>query len=542
MMTEFNPINLKQGAGFPGIPDKLRKGKTGGETEQITSFVCVMGNPCHTTTQKTGKISLNSRLDKGKMSEVRSQKSGIVGQGSEVRGQRSEIVDAPELLKFNLKNAVAEKGKGITENPHGVILKDINSSVNASKGKDGVRDQKSKMKENQGLLKFNLKNMAAVKGKSAVGDAITGRNTEKNFFAPVNDGGESNIGNSLKYLGLKSEAGKYEIRDWRSKVRDQRGWHVQARLSVKDEVLKKNMEAKVADPAGENLSNGKNHAVLFKNGKNIAGISNALFGGQRPEVRSQKTSMEDAPELLKFNLKNMAAVKGKSAIEPDKTEKNSFILTKNDGKNEIKDILRHSDLKSGEAIEILHRKISSASHLDKISSAGAYHHTAFHAESSSAAVNENAGSYSIEPRALIKQIANGVKKPGRVRIMLNPPRLGALDVDVLVRDNKVRLILQTENNDVRHILESNMESLKGSLRSHGLVTDAINVLVQEKSDGANYRSGQNGTLFGEGGNPGWNEETRNGEQNSLNHNSPSLEEENPRVRSDKHGGRVSLFA
>jgi len=311
---------------------------------------------------------------------------------------------------------------------------------------------------------------------------------------------------------------------------------------VKDEVLKKNMEAKVADPAGENLSNGKNHAVLFKNGKNIAGISNALFGGQRPEVRSQKTSMEDAPELLKFNLKNMAAVKGKSAIEPDKTEKNSFILTKNDGKNEIKDILRHSGLKSGEAIEILHRKISSVSHLDKISSAGAYHHTAFHAESSSAAVNENAGSYSIEPRALIKQIANGVKKPGRVRIMLNPPRLGALDVDVLVRDNKVRLILQTENNDVRHILESNMESLKGSLRSHGLVTDAINVLVQEKSDGANYRSGQNGTLFGEGGNPGWNEETRNGEQNSLNHNSPSLEEENPRVRSDKHGGRVSLFA
>ena len=189
-------------------------------------------------------------------------------------------------------------------------------------------------------------------------------------------------------------------------------------------------------------------------------------------------------------------------------------------------------------MEILHRKISSPSHSDKISSSGAYHHTSFYSGGSSAAVNKSVNSSGIEPRVLIDQIASAAKRSGRVRITLNPPSLGKLDMNVLVRGNKVHVVLQVENNDVRQILQSNLESLKSSLRNHGLVADTINVSVQEKSDGSNYgadyRSGQNETLFRESGKREGNEEDHEGGRDPS-----SFEEENQRGRSD---GRVSLFA
>ncbi|MBU8911759.1 MAG: flagellar hook-length control protein FliK, partial [Desulfobacterales bacterium] len=242
------------------------------------------------------------------------------------------------------------------------------------------------------------------------------------------------------------------------------------------------------------------------------------------------------------------AVKGKNAVAPDKTENNAFVLTKNDsGKSEIKNILTPPGLKSGETIEILHRETSPPDHSSgRVFSTGGYHHTALRSSGASTAVNESVKSQVIEPRILINQIASGVKRPGRVRITLNPPRLGTLNVDVLVRNNKVQVMLQPENNDVRQILQSNVESLKSAFRNHGLVADTINVSVQEKADsanyGANYRSGQNETLFKEGGKWGGNQEGHGTEQDSVNHDPISLKEEIPLGWSDDHGGRVSLFA
>lgn len=288
-------------------------------------------------------------------------------------------------------------------------------------------------------------------------------------------------------------------------------------------------------------------------------IANLLGGSGLKENGVGKNSRKagDVPGLLKLSLKKAAiAAKENSAKEASLTEKKSLILAKNNGSgNDIKNLLKHQGLKSikttvehektgikefsDHKMEVLPKAISSPLYLvDKISSAGEYHHASFRSGGSSAAVNENVNNSGIEPRALIKQIANGLKGPGRVRIMLNPPRLGALDVDVLVRDNKVHIILQAENNDVRHVLQSNVDSLKSSLRSHGLIADNVNVLVQEKPDGANYGSGQNETLFRESRNRERNEEGRT-KRDSPDHVSPSQEEENQGVRID---GRVSLFA
>ena len=590
MMTEFNPVNLKQGAGFPGVPNKLLKGNTGGEPEQPMSFVCVMGNACRTTTQKTGENSLNFRPGKGKIGGHPSKgdavrrggtfdidpENNILNAGKYKTGKTNQslndILSAGKGETEKTNQSLPVKGKCIAESSHGAILKGeatkaINLFMNASKGrgvktnrsfsgKDGVRGQRAEvggqtsevrghraeMSDVPGLLKFSLKNAAAVKGKSAVEPAGMEKNTEKNSFTPVNSSGKNDIGNSLKPLGLNGEAKAVVGKD-----------EAQVRVG-----LPKGSGGLIG-PFGKRaldsgIRNGKNDTVLFKDVKNVAAVlrDGGLKGngagkdevrGQKSEGKGQKAEMEERQGLLKFSLKNAAAVKGKSAAEPamteKNTEKNSFTPVNSGGKNNIGNLLKPLGLNGEETIKIPHRGTPQPeSPSVRNFSAGGYH-TTFHAGSSSAVINESVSSHGIEPRALINQIASGVKSSGRVRITLNPPSLGTLDVDVLVRDNKVHVILQTENNDVRHILQSNMESLKSSLRNHGLVADDINVLVQEKSDGADYRSRQNETLFKESGNRGGNKEDQDREQNSLNHNSSSSEEKNQRVRSDEH---VSLFA
>jgi len=579
-MIESNSVNLKQGIGFPGESEKLQKVKTGlpvrrqtgKEPQQMMPFACVMGNACCSTTQKTGKIPLNFHSGKGEI-RWRSNKGNATMRGGDFNiDPKNNILSAGKGKTGKTNQSLPLKGKGIAESSHGAILKGeeakglkLSMHMHASNGGEETKDINPFMDASKGK---RTKTSRSFSGKIdyPLPRRSVGTREKQTEGKVKNLSGSSGLKNSEngkdEIIGQRSEVREQraEVRGQRSEVRDQR-----AKMEDASGLLKfslKNADAvKGKTAVGENFRTGKIAVAVSKDGgfrESVAGINNALVRGQRSEirgqrsevrsrkleVRGQKAKMEDAAGFLKSSLKNAVAVKGKSAVEPDKTEKNSFTLTKNDsGKNEIKDILRNSGLKSGETIEILHRKISSPSHSDKISSAGAYHHTSFHSGGSSAAVNESVNSSGIEPRTLINQIANSVKIPGRVRITLNPPSLGTLDVDVLVRDNKVHVIMQAENNDVRHILQSNVESLKSSLRNHGLVADAINVLVQEKSDGAdhgaNYRSGQNETLFKEGRNRGGNEENQGGEQNSLNHNPPSFEEENPHVRSD---GRVSLFA
>ena len=387
------------------------------------------------------------------------------------------------------------------------------------------------MADAPGLLKFSLKNVVAVKGKSAV----------KNFFTPVNNGGKNNIGNSLKHLGLKGEAKAVVVKN-------------EAQVRVGADALigpfgKQALDSGIKNGKNDTalFMNGKNDTALFKDGKNIAAVlrDSGLKenGAGKDEVRGQKADME----VLKFSLKNAVAVKGKSAVEPAMTEKNSFTPVNSGGKNNIGNLLKPLGLNGEETIKILHRGTPQPEGTsDRGFSAGGHNNTTFHASGSSSAVNESVSSYDIKPTALMNQIAAGAKMSGRVRIALNPPSLGTLDMDVIVRNNKVHVMLQVENNDVRQILHSNLESLKSSLRSHGLVADTINVSVQDKSDGANhgadYRSGQNETLFKEGGNREASEEDQNVGQDSLNHDSISLEEENQSVQSGEHGRRVSLFA
>ncbi|MBW2663834.1 MAG: flagellar hook-length control protein FliK [Deltaproteobacteria bacterium] len=547
-MTDFNLVNLKQDSSLSDASEKLRKGKTGKKTEQMMPFVCVIGNACRATTQKTVGIPPDLRHGKGKIGAC-SNKGNAIRQGG--------------VFNINPENNILIAGKNRTEKTNQLL----NNILGAGKGKTEKMNQ---------LLPVKGKGTKTNRLFSGKIDLLSKRVNKKQTGGKV-----KNLQGSSG--SKKSKVGKDEIRDQKSEVRGQKlevrvqgaGSREQklevgeqrAKTEDAHELLKfglKNADAvKGKTVVGQNFKTGKIDVAVSREGafrESWVRINNVLVGGQRvknrgqrsearsqkSEVRGRKATMKDATGRLKSSLKNAVAMKGKIAVETDKTEKNPFILTKNDNcKNEIKDILRHSGLKSEETMEILHRKISlssySSTHLDKISSAVGYHHT--FSSGSSAVVNESVNSSGIEPHVLINQITSVAKRSGRVRIMLNPPRLGTLDVDVLVRDNKVHVILRAENNDVRQILQSNIESLKSSLRNHGLVADSINISAQEKSDGADhgadYRPGQNETLFKEGGNREGNQEDHGGERDFLNNDSSLFEEENPRIFSD---GRVSLFA
>jgi flagellar hook-length control protein FliK len=112
-------------------------------------------------------------------------------------------------------------------------------------------------------------------------------------------------------------------------------------------------------------------------------------------------------------------------------------------------------------------------------------------------------------------------------------------MDIVLNNNKVRVILQVENDKVRHVLQLNVEQLKNSLHSQGLIVDSVNVFLQEKSGNTNYGFGQNGYLFKEGRNRGENGEDQRGEQDFLSHNSSILEEKESGLQTD---GRISVFA
>ncbi|MBF0525172.1 MAG: flagellar hook-length control protein FliK [Deltaproteobacteria bacterium] len=88
----------------------------------------------------------------------------------------------------------------------------------------------------------------------------------------------------------------------------------------------------------------------------------------------------------------------------------------------------------------------------------------------------------LNPSRLIGQIVeraavtikNGTQS---LRIALDPPNLGHLDVDVRIHENQVRATLVADSSSVKEALEQNLSQLKESFAQHGLKIDKFEVFV-----------------------------------------------------------------
>jgi flagellar hook-length control protein FliK len=95
----------------------------------------------------------------------------------------------------------------------------------------------------------------------------------------------------------------------------------------------------------------------------------------------------------------------------------------------------------------------------------------------------------VKPQAVMSQVLDGaveVLRNGsdRLALTLQPPRLGTLDLDVAVKDNRVTMIMLADNQEVKQMLQSGMEDLRNALQDKGFQIDRLEVLIQNRPDDA----------------------------------------------------------
>jgi len=193
---------------------------------------------------------------------------------------------------------------------------------------------------------------------------------------------------------------------------------------------------------------------------------------------------------------------------------------------------------SGERNGGHHRGLAPSHRVDGTVHPGEYQQTIFDTVRGPAVMQGGTAGSVVKPQALINRIATGVKGPGRVRIVLSPPHLGTVDVDVLVRSHSVHVVMQAEHNTVRQVLLSHMDSLRNALQGQGLTVDSIDVSLQERTDRGHSETGRNETWLSDGGDGKGNRNGKSGGREPSSGTLSPAEEGESFLRSD---GFISLF-
>ncbi len=74
---------------------------------------------------------------------------------------------------------------------------------------------------------------------------------------------------------------------------------------------------------------------------------------------------------------------------------------------------------------------------------------------------------------------------GQVRMSLDPPELGSLDMDVKVRNSAVQIVLTAEDRNVQQLLQSQRDVLEKALAEGGLRVESFDVVLSSSADGGN---------------------------------------------------------
>ncbi len=147
----------------------------------------------------------------------------------------------------------------------------------------------------------------------------------------------------------------------------------------------------------------------------------------------------------------------------------------------------------------------------------------------------------LRPELLIEQVAVQSRQgllngPGRMKITLNPPQLGIIDMDVLVRNNKVEVVMIASNQEVQQMLKSHADQLKHALHVQGLRVDGFDVMLSGNRGEQGYRfSSGNFSNNGSGGESGRHEEIE--ARQSL----PDILSPKEINGDGNNGGGISLF-
>jgi flagellar hook-length control protein FliK len=150
----------------------------------------------------------------------------------------------------------------------------------------------------------------------------------------------------------------------------------------------------------------------------------------------------------------------------------------------------------------------------------------------------------VSPGEIISQVTNGIKETaandgGRVKITLNPPSLGTVEMDVIVHNNRVEVVLTADNKDVQQTLNNHIDKLKGSLQTQGLTIERCDVMMQDKREEYHQSFSQH-AFYHQGSGQGNNSRQNNSEE-KFKFNGTATAEQRVNVLTASTD-KISLFA
>jgi len=82
---------------------------------------------------------------------------------------------------------------------------------------------------------------------------------------------------------------------------------------------------------------------------------------------------------------------------------------------------------------------------------------------------------------------------GEVRMMLQPPRLGSVRIELSVKDGVLNAFFETQTQAARHAISGNLPQLKAALENQGIEVGGFNVTVEQESGQSRF-TGDGGSL------------------------------------------------
>lgn len=147
------------------------------------------------------------------------------------------------------------------------------------------------------------------------------------------------------------------------------------------------------------------------------------------------------------------------------------------------------------------------------------------------------GPAGINTQAVIDQIMDAKQSLnngfGRVRITLDPPNLGTVNLEIVIRKERVEVVMTADNAGVQQALQSRAEDIRTALQRQDLKIETFQVLLQENT--ANHQQTNSGSTFGQ-------HQENHARQNLLSDNAPIQSLSEPIRDFKPTKGLVSIFA
>ena len=146
------------------------------------------------------------------------------------------------------------------------------------------------------------------------------------------------------------------------------------------------------------------------------------------------------------------------------------------------------------------------------------------------------GPAGINTQAVIDQILDAKQSMnngfGRVRITLDPPNLGTVNLEIVIRKERLEVVMTADNSGVQQALQSRVDDIRTALQRQDLKIENFQILLQD--NGANQQQANSGAAFGQ-------RQEHQARQNLMDSSIPTQPLIQPTRESGPAKGLVSIF-